>query len=154
MNSVIIYESRHHGNTKKVCDRIACKCGVKLVEAENVTDNFEWQDYGIIGFASGIAYKKFYENVNRAAEMMPAGKKVFFVYTCAKNNRDFSKDIQNTVLQKGCECLGSYGCKGFNTYGPLKLIGGMNRQNPTEEELQNAVEFVKKIGAGHVGQQQ
>lgn len=145
MKTVIIYESKHHGNTKKVCDKIAGECGVSLVEAKNVTDNFEWNEYDIIGFASGIAYKKFYENVYKAAEMMPDGKSTFFIYTCAKNSTDFSKDIQNVVEQKGCECLGSYGCKGYNTYGPLKLIGGMNKNNPTENELQKAVEFVKQI---------
>lgn len=148
MKTAIIYESKHHGNTKKVCDKIADECEVKLVEAKDVSKDFEWQDYDIIGFASGISYKKFYENVNNAAEMMPGGKKVFFIYTCAKNNNDFTKDIQNTLENKGCECLGSYGCKGFNTYGPLKLIGGMNKENPTEEELQNAVEFVRQIGVG------
>ena len=145
MKTAIIYESKHHGNTKKVCDRIANECGVRLVEAKSVTENFEWNDYEIIGFASGIAYKKFYENVNNAAEMMPGGKKVFFIYTCAKINSDFTNEIENIVLERGCECIGSYGCKGYNTYGPLKLIGGMNRKNPTEDELKNAVEFVKQI---------
>lgn len=149
MNMAIIYESRHHGNTKKVCDRIAGECGVRLVEAKSVSDNFEWNDYEVIGFASGIAYRKFYENVNNAAEMMPSGKKVFFIYTCAKINDDFTDDIQCIVSKRGCECIGSYGCKGYNTYGPLKLIGGMNRKNPTEDELQKAVEFVKQIEASY-----
>lgn len=107
MKTAIIYESKHHGNTKKVCDRIACECDVKLVEAKSVTSDFEWEDYEIIGFASGIAYKKFYENVNNAAEMIPNGKKVFFIYTCAKVNSDFTKDICDVVQQKGCECIGS-----------------------------------------------
>ena len=149
MKTVIIYESKHHGNTKKLCDRIASECGVKLVEAKSVTNDFGWNDYDIIGFASGIAYKKFYENVNKAAEMIPEGKKVFFIYTCAKNNTDFSQDIQSIVDKNGSECLGSYGCKGYNTYGPLKLIGGMNKQNPNEYELQKAVEFVKEIEANY-----
>lgn len=145
MKTAIIYESKHHGNTKKVCDRIAEECDVRLVEAKSVTNDFKWEDYNIIGFASGIAYKKFYKNVNDAAGMVPGGKKVFFIYTCAKINDDFTNNIQNIVQEKGCECIGSYGCKGFNTYGPLKLIGGMNKKNPTEDELQNAVYFVKQI---------
>lgn len=145
MNTVIIYESKHHGNTKKLCDRIAGECNIRLVEAKIITNNFEWESYDIIGLASGIAYNKFYKNVNKAALMIPDGKKVFFIYTCAKNNKDFSKDIQNILMEKGCECLGSYGCKGYNTFGPLKLIGGMNKENPTQAELRDAVQFVKEI---------
>lgn len=152
MKTVIIYESKHHGNTKKVCDRIACECDVELAEAKNITNDFEWEDYDIIGFASGIAYKKFYENVNKAAEMMPSGKKVFFIYTCAKINDGFTDGIKDIALERGCECIGSYGCKGYNTYGPLKLIGGMNKKNPTEDELQKAVEFIRQIEADYANQ--
>ena len=59
MKTAIIYESKHHGNTKKVCDRISKDCKVKLIEAKNMTENFEWDDYDLIGFALGITYKKF-----------------------------------------------------------------------------------------------
>ena len=72
---------------------------------------------------------------------------MFFLYTCAKNNKDFSADIQNRLREKECNCLGSYGCKGFNTYGPLKLVGGMNKSNPNEDELLNATKFFKEIEA-------
>ena len=41
--------------------------------------------------------------------------------------------------------LGEYGCKGYNTYGPWKVIGGMNKKHPTEVEVKSAVEFFDKI---------
>ncbi len=145
MKTLIIYESKHHGSTKKVCDRIASECGAVLVEAGSIDESFNWADYDLIGFASGIAYSKFYEHVNQAAGSIPKGKKVFFIYTCAKNDKDFSADIKKIAADRGAVCLGSYGCRGFNTYGPLKLIGGMNRHNPNEDELKAAVDFVKKL---------
>ena len=145
MKSVIIYASKHHGNTKKVCERIASDCNVTIVEASEVSDSFPWEDYDLIGFASGIAYKKFYESVNKAAGKIPAGKKVFFIYTCAANDQDFSSNIRGIVESRGSESVGTYGCKGFNTYGPLKLIGGMNKKNPTEDELASAVDFYKAL---------
>ena len=145
MKTVIIYESKHHGNTKKVCDRIASECGTVLVEAGNVDENFNWEDYELVGFASGIAYSRFYDSVVRAAHMIPKGTKVFFIYTCAKNDKDFSAGIKKTVSERGAECLGSYGCRGYNTYGPLRLIGGMNNSNPSEEELKGAFGFVKDL---------
>ncbi|MCR4907469.1 MAG: flavodoxin [Lachnospiraceae bacterium] len=149
MKTAIIYESKHHGNTKKICDRIAKECGTVLVEAASVDENFNWKDYDLIGFASGIAYSRFYDHVTRAAGLIPHGKKVFFIYTCAKNDKDFAAGIKKTAADRGAVCLGSYGCRGYNTYGPLKLIGGMNRNNPNEDELQAAVDFVKKLEANH-----
>ena len=149
MKTVIIYESKHHGNTKKICDRIASECGAVLVEAKNVDEKFNWADYDLIGFASGIAYSRFYDSVNRAAELIPDKKKAFFIYTCAKNDKDFSAGIKKTASDRGAVCLGSYGCRGYNTYGPLKLIGGMNKNNPDEDELKAAVDFVKNLEADH-----
>ena len=148
MKTVIIYASKHHGNTKKVCDRLASDCNVTLIEASQISDPFSWAEYDLVCFASGIAFKKFYEPVNKAAEQIPAGKKVFFIYTCAANDQDFSAHIRNIVKSRGCECVGTYGCKGFNTFGPLKLIGGMNKKNPTEEELAAAVDFYRAIEDG------
>ena len=59
MKTVIIYESKHHGNTKKVCDRVAAECRAELIEAGRVDSNFKWEDYDLVGFASGIAYSGF-----------------------------------------------------------------------------------------------
>jgi flavodoxin len=145
MKTIIIYESKHHGNTKKVCDRVAAECQVELIEAGSVGADFNWEDYDLLGFASGIAYSKFYDSVSRVAEQIPAGKGTFFIYTCAKNDKDFAAKIKKVVEERGAKCLGTYGCRGFNAYGPLKLIGGMNKSNPNEDELKAAVEFVKKV---------
>ncbi|MCR4655324.1 MAG: flavodoxin [Lachnospiraceae bacterium] len=145
MKTVIIYASKHHGNTKKVCERLADQCNVTLVEASDVSDSFPWDDYDLIGFASGIAFKKFYEPVNNAAGLIPAGKKAFYIYTCAANDQDFSENIRGIVESRGAKSIGTYGCKGFNTFGPLKLIGGMNKKNPTEDELAAAVQFYRSI---------
>ncbi len=145
MKTIIIYESKHHGNTKKVCDRVAAECQVELIEAGRVDSKLNWEVYNLVGLDQGIAYSKFYDSVNRVAEHIPAGKGAFFIYTCAKNDKDFAAKIKKVVEERGTRCLGTYGCRGFNTYGPLKLIGGMNKSNPNEDELKAAVEFVKKV---------
>ena len=147
MKTAIIYESKHHGNTKKVCDAIAEACDVTLFDATEAPDPFPWAEYDLIGFASGIAYKKYYENVTLIAGTIPSGKEVFFIYTCARNDSDFSSGIRAVTEKNGAKAVGTYGCKGFNTYGPLKLIGGMNKLNPTEDELQEAVRFYKEMEA-------
>lgn len=144
MKTLIICESIHHGNTKKLCDAIAAN--EKDVTVREVGQSkIPWEEYGLIGFASGIAFSKFYPAITKAAEEIPAGKQVFFLYTCGKNSRDFSEQIAETVKTRGCTVLGSYGCKGFDTYGPFKLIGGINKGHPDQTECEGAVKFYRRM---------
>lgn len=74
MKAVIIYASMHHGNTKKVVDAIAQECGVELVDAAKVNEK-DLEEYDLIGFASGIFYSKYHQQVlNLANVNLPANK--------------------------------------------------------------------------------
>nr|WP_330379432.1 hypothetical protein [Butyrivibrio sp. AE2032] len=35
--------------------------------------------------------------------------------------------------------------KGYDTYGPFKLVGGIQKGHPTEDEIAEAVEFYKNL---------
>lgn len=52
--------------------------------------------------------------------------------------KGFAKD-------KKCNERGRFQCKGFDTYGPFKLIGGIQKGHPDESELKAAVDFYKGI---------
>ena len=41
--------------------------------------------------------------------------------------------------------IGKFGCKGYDTFGPFKLVGGIAKGHPDEEDIKNAVEFVKGL---------
>lgn len=53
--------------------------------------------------------------------------------------------IKAAAHEKGAIILGEYGCRGYNTYGPWKMIGGMNRKHPSEDEINNAVRFFASL---------
>ena len=74
LNTAIIYESKHHGNTKKLVDAIARTHEVTLIDA--LTDGArDLSGYDLIGFASGIYCAKFGKNVLKYAENhLPADK--------------------------------------------------------------------------------
>lgn len=58
MKTVIIYYSKHHGNTKKLLDAIEQEHEVALIDAiEKAEVNLT--GYDRIGFASGIYYSSF-----------------------------------------------------------------------------------------------
>ena len=54
----------------------------------------------------------------------------------------FSKNIED-LLNK--ICLGIFSCKGFDNYGSFKLIGGINKGKPNEDDTQNLIKFLKNI---------
>lgn len=147
MKTAIIYESTHHGNTKKLLDAIAQKHEVVLIDVTG-TENISLEEYDVIGFASGVAFGKFYKKITEVAETkLPAGKKVFFIYSCGNNSKDFSKNIREIAERKNCVSLGTYGCKGYDTYGPFGLIGGINKNHPDEQEIADAVKFYEELKA-------
>ena len=144
-NAVIIYASTHHGNTKKVVDAIAEEYGVELIDATKVHEK-DLKDYDLIGFASGIFYTKFHEQVlNFARVNLPTGKDVFFIATAGNPIELNFKSIAEVAKEKSCNEVGRFQCKGFDTFGPFKLVGGIQKGHPDEDELKAAVEFYKKI---------
>lgn len=146
MKTAIIYYSRHHGNTKKLLEAIADKH--PEVDLFDVTGNDEinLDDYDRIGFASGIYYSKFHKTLLKfASDNMPDGRQTFFVYTYGAEKKGYTKAITEAVKKHNALILGEYGCFGFNTFGPFKLIGGMAKGHPDETEIQNAVKFYEGL---------
>ena len=145
MKTVIVYESTHHGNTFKLVQAIKQKYEVDVVNVQECTEK-ELTAYDLIAFASGIAFGKFYEKIRRfSEENLPKGKKVVFIYTCGRDSGKYLDSMRRLADDRECEVLGAYSCKGFDTYGPFKLIGGTNKHHPNEAEITGAVEFWGKI---------
>lgn len=145
MKTAIIYYSRHHENTKKVLDVLAKKHEITLIDATQ-TQNFNLTDYDLIGFASGIYYSKFHKTVLEFAKNnLPRNKKVFFLYTYGAEKEGYTKSIEAVTSQKNAKTVGSFGCLGFNTFGPFKLIGGIAKGHPTQDDFTKANQFYENL---------
>ena len=144
MKTAIVFYSQHHKNTRKLVDAIKERDpDVKLIDV-SVTKVAELDGYDRIGIASGIYYSKFAKPLMEyLATHLPEGKKVFALYTCGQMRASYTKDIKALVEEKKGTYLGEYGCFGFDTFGPFKLVGGLQKGHPTEEEIQGAVAFFK-----------
>lgn len=145
MKTAIIYYSKHHGNTKKLLDEISKSCEVTLVDITKPVE-IDLKSFDAIGFASGIYYSKFQKSLLKfAEENFPKGKKTFFIYTYGAEKQGYTKAISQAVSKHNAKILGEYGCFGFNTFGPFKLIGGIAKGHPDAGELSGAVEFFKNL---------
>ena len=145
MKVLIIYHSEHHGNTKKVLEAIAQQEDVTLLKASD-SSSLDWSDFDLIGFASGIYYQKFHKDILDSAENnLPTGKKVFFLYTCGVKRNSYTDAIRQVAEAKKAQILGSYGCLGFDTFGPFKLVGGIAKGHPDDKDISAAMDFLRKI---------
>lgn len=145
MKTAIIYYSAHHDNTKKLLDAIASQGDVTLIKASD-SQQTDLSEYDLIGFASGIYYQKFSDKVLAFAENhLPQSKKVFFIYTCGMKRKGYTDAIRQIATSKGAEVLGEYSCLGFDTFGPFKLVGGIAKGRPNDEDIVGAVNFFEGI---------
>jgi flavodoxin len=139
----IIYASVHHGNTKKVVEAIANECNVELIDATQVSEK-DLRGYDAVGFASGIYYSKFHQSVlNFALVNLPQDKKVFYI--CTNGGNASYKSIEEIANEKNAIEIGRFSCKGYDTFGPFKLVGGLAKGHPNDSDLKNAVEFFKGL---------
>ena len=69
--------------------------------------------------------------------------------------------LENTRAEKGTiasgdifiserrkRIVGEFSCKGFDTFGPFKLIGGISKGHPDKNDLDNAKAFFKELEKG------
>ncbi len=146
MKTAIIYKSIHHENTKKIAEIMAGVLEAELFDLKDVSRNII-AEYDLIGFGSGIYFSKphkklikFIDNLNGAEN-----KKAFTFSTSGRGKLEFNDLLKNKLSQKGFEIIGEFHCKGFDTWGPLKLVGGINKGKPDEEDLKNAEKFANSL---------
>lgn len=145
MKTVICYYSRHHGNTLKVLEAIAQQGDVDLIDV-NTRQAVRLEEYDCIGFASGIyGFEVHKAVVNFARQYLPQGKPVFFVYTYGGAKGSAAKSIMNIAAERGCPILGQFGCRGYDTFGPFKIIGGIAKGHPNARDLENAKNFYREL---------
>lgn len=146
MKTAIAYYSQHHGNTRKLVEAIASSFQVKLIDVtkEKTADLTE---FDCIGFASGIYFSSFAKQVLKfAEENLPENKAVFFINTCGvKSPIMYFDAVRKIAKTKKCKELGTYQCLGFDTFGPFKVVGGIAKGHPNEDDIAGAVSFYETV---------
>lgn len=146
MKTAIVYASVHHGNTKKLLDEIV-KADPEVVLIDAVGEKTaDLSGYDRIGIASGIAYGKYYPQMLAfLAENLPENKQVFFIHTGGAPHERDCYAAKAIADERHCRTLGIFRCKGFDTFGPFRLIGGIAKGHPDAGELAGAVAFYRSL---------
>ncbi len=142
MKSIVLYKSLCHGNTLKIATVIAetLKADIKTLEA---TDRERVQEYELIGFGSGIFYQKHHKTLFDFVEGLPEikNKQAFVFSTSGLCLPEFNTPLETVLKKRGFQITGSFVCKGWDTWGPYKLVGGIAKGRPDESDLLLAKDF-------------
>lgn len=142
---LIVYYSYHHGNTKMLAGEMAAAVGADLCTVEKL-NGINLANYKIIGFGSGIAFGKHYKQLLDAANTIDISKKDVFVFsTSGTGSEKQNKFLVELLEKKGANLIGNFACKGFDTYGPFKLIGGVSVGHPNDEDFEASRQFIRGI---------
>lgn len=146
MKRLIIYESVHHKNTEKIAKVMADVLKAELRNPKDVNVN-EIKNYDLIGFGSGIYYGKFHKNMLEFIKDLKTldNQKAFVFSTSGMGKEQYNDPIKKALNEKGIDVIDDFACKGFDTYGPFKIVGGIAKGRPNEEDFSKAREFVAKL---------
>jgi flavodoxin len=148
MKTLIICFSYHHNNTAKVASVIAKTIDAEI-KAPAEADPKRLCDYDLVGFGSGISFGRHYKVLVDFAEKLPlmTGKKAFIFSTSGQTGKTekFHKLLREMLQAKGFEVAGEFNCAGFDTYGLLKIGGGIKKGHPNEDDLKQAQAFAERL---------
>lgn len=149
MKSLIICASASHGNTRRVAERMAEVLQADVVTPEDVVAA-GIGEYDLVGFGSGIYFMAVHPSLSRLVRGLPHvdGVAAFTFFTSGARELPvigYSKRIRRELEAKGFRELGTFSCRGLDTVGPLRFLGGVNKGRPDAGDLDNAAAFATRM---------
>lgn len=149
MRAAIVVHSKHHGNTRQVAEAIAGELCAQLVTLDQV-GTIDSGSLELIGLGSGIYFGAHAAALRawvKSATAVPRHSFVFSTAGISLLSRLWHAGLVRQLHKRGSTVLGEFCCPGWDSVGPLKLLGGIHRGRPNENDLRNAVQFAREVRA-------
>ena len=147
---LIVVKSVHHQNTAQVAHAMAEVLGAECAAPEELPYT-SLDQCRLVGFGSGVYYGRMHEALFdwlRGLPDAPEATKPAFVFSTsglAFLAKLWHGPLKKLLARKGFEVVGEFACRGFDTWGPLWLTGGLNLRHPDERDLARAREFAGRV---------
>ncbi|WP_269857600.1 flavodoxin family protein [Streptomyces sp. RPT161] len=151
MKAIIVCASASHGNTKRIAEVMGQVLEAVVVDPEQV-DMAELSTYDLVGFGSGIFMTKFHPRLRQFVRSLPKGerRRAFVFATSGLPEppfRPFARPLVRLLEQRGFEVADTFSCRGFDTWLPFRLVGGINKGRPNAADLEAARTFAEGLRA-------
>lgn len=151
LKAMLVCASTSHGNTWKVAERMASVLDARVV-APDEAEVAALERCELVGFGSGIYRMSVHPELRELVDAMPPmlGRRAFLFSTHGAPIQlggwlSPLRAMESALRSKGLEIVGQFDCKGFDTYGPLGWIGGLNKGHPDEHDLDEAERFAMRV---------
>ncbi|RSN27626.1 flavodoxin [Amycolatopsis sp. WAC 01416] len=150
MKVVIVCVSVSHGNTARIAEVLAGVLGARVVSPDEI-DPADLDSCDLVGFGSGIFGMDFHPRLRRFVEELPSKqRRKAFVFTTSglpePRFRRYTRRLARLLGRKGFEVAGTFSCRGFDTWLPFKLVGGIGKNRPGTADLEAARRFAEGLG--------
>lgn len=148
--TLIVCNSIHHGNTLKVAQAMADVFDARILRPEEV-DPAGLGDFDLIGLGSGIYFGRAHPAIRQLVLALArpgnAPKCVFLFSTSGIPFLSWlwHRPLKRQLERAGSAIVGEFSCRGWDTVGPLRLLGGINRCHPDLHDLERARRFAYAI---------
>jgi flavodoxin len=148
VNALIICYSHHHFNTQKIATVIGNTINAEMKNPTEVNPA-DLLSYKLIGFGSGIYFGKHHRTLLQLVDKMPqnGNQQVFIFSTSGQEGKSerLHKKLRKKLQTKGYNILGEFNCPGYDTYLFTKLVGGLQKGRPNEQDLKKAQAFAENL---------
>lgn len=151
MKAIIVCASVSHGNTRRIAEVMGEALQARVVDPDRV-DAGELATYDLVGFGSGVRYMNLYPELREfVASLSPQQRGKAFVFATSglaePPFRRYLHSLSRTLEQKGFDVVDTFTCRGYDTWLPLRLVGGLHKGHPDDNDLQAARSFAENLRA-------
>jgi flavodoxin len=145
VKTLIIYTSVHHQNTEKVATVMIEELDADYIHTDHAKPE-TLAAYDLIGFGSGIYFGKHHKTLFQFVETLPTmTQKRAFVFSTCGDGKMHHTALKEKLVNHGFSIVDEFCCRGWDTFGPLKLFGGINKGRPDEKDLAAARVFAQGL---------
>jgi len=149
MKTLIVCASVSHGNTRKVADAMADVLDGLVVEPDDVDEEM-LASADLVGVGSGIYGMRYHPTIRTLVNRLPQVEdKKAFVYSTSGSPEPplwpYGRCLARRLEARGFDALGTFSCRGWDTWLPLRLVGGLNKGRPNDADLARARSFASGI---------
>jgi flavodoxin len=146
-SSAIVYASVHHENTRRIAEAMAEQLQADLFNVDEA-EGVDFRNYQLVGLGSGIYFGRHHHSLRRFVDTWQLKPERVFLFSTA--GLPFLRWLQHLSLRRRAinnrlAVVGEFSCRGWDTVGPLWLMGGINRRHPNRTDIDRANEFARQL---------